>query len=43
MTDIFFVFRVCAFLPSIGLLALWLPRLEAHAVAVEAKSSGGPV
>jgi FSR family fosmidomycin resistance protein-like MFS transporter len=31
-TDIFFVFRVCAFLPAIGLLALRLPRLEAHKV-----------
>jgi FSR family fosmidomycin resistance protein-like MFS transporter len=29
-TDIFFVFRVCAFLPCIGVLALRLPRLEAH-------------
>jgi MFS transporter, FSR family, fosmidomycin resistance protein len=28
-TDIFFVFRLCSFLPLIGALALWLPRLEA--------------
>ncbi|MFZ1180763.1 MAG: MFS transporter [Herbaspirillum sp.] len=28
MTDIFFVYRVCAFLPLIGLLAAFLPRLE---------------
>ena len=27
-TDIFFVYRVCAFLPIIGVLAFWLPRLE---------------
>jgi FSR family fosmidomycin resistance protein-like MFS transporter len=25
-TDIIFVYRVCAFLPFIGILALWLPR-----------------
>jgi FSR family fosmidomycin resistance protein-like MFS transporter len=28
MTDIFFVYQVCAFLPLIGLLAAFLPRLE---------------
>jgi FSR family fosmidomycin resistance protein-like MFS transporter len=27
-TDIFFVYQVCAFLPVIGVLALWLPRVE---------------
>ena len=26
-----FVYRVCAFLPAIGMLALWLPRLDADA------------
>jgi FSR family fosmidomycin resistance protein-like MFS transporter len=29
-TDIFFVFRVCAYLPAIGVLAFWLPRTEAE-------------
>jgi FSR family fosmidomycin resistance protein-like MFS transporter len=29
MTSIEFVYRVCAFLPAIGLLAFFLPRLEA--------------
>ena len=28
MTDIFFVYQVCAFLPLIGLLAAFLPKLE---------------
>ena len=28
-TDIFFVYRLCSFLPLIGALALWLPRVEA--------------
>jgi FSR family fosmidomycin resistance protein-like MFS transporter len=27
-TDIYFVYHVCAFLPMIGILAFWLPRLE---------------
>ena len=26
LTDIFFVYRICAFLPAIGVLAFWLPR-----------------
>ncbi|MEQ1761033.1 MAG: MFS transporter [Vicinamibacterales bacterium] len=29
-TSIFVVYRVCAFLPAIGILALWLPRVEHH-------------
>jgi len=28
MTDIYFVYQVCAFLPLIGLLAAFLPKLE---------------
>ena len=28
LTSIFFVFHVCAFLPALGILALWLPRLD---------------
>ena len=28
-TSIFTVYHVCAFLPAIGILALWLPKLEA--------------
>jgi FSR family fosmidomycin resistance protein-like MFS transporter len=28
-TSIFFVFQVCSFLPLIGLLAVWLPRMDA--------------
>jgi len=27
-TDIFFVYRICSFLPAIGVLALWLPRVD---------------
>jgi FSR family fosmidomycin resistance protein-like MFS transporter len=27
-TDIFFVYRLCSYLPAIGVLALWLPRVE---------------
>ncbi len=27
-TSIFVVYRICAFLPAIGILALWLPRVE---------------
>ncbi len=27
-TGIFFVYELCAFLPAIGILALWLPKLE---------------
>jgi MFS transporter, FSR family, fosmidomycin resistance protein len=27
-TSIFFVYHVCAFLPAIGILALWLPRVD---------------
>jgi FSR family fosmidomycin resistance protein-like MFS transporter len=29
-TSIFFVYHVCAFLPIIGALAFWLPRLDEH-------------
>lgn len=28
-TDIFYVYRLCSYLPAIGVLALWLPRVEA--------------
>jgi FSR family fosmidomycin resistance protein-like MFS transporter len=27
-TDIYFVYRLCSYLPAIGVLALWLPRIE---------------
>ena len=27
-TDIFHVYRLCSYLPAIGVLALWLPRVE---------------
>jgi FSR family fosmidomycin resistance protein-like MFS transporter len=27
-TDIFYVYRLCSYLPAIGALALWLPRVE---------------
>ena len=27
-TDIFFVYRICSYLPAIGVLALWLPDVE---------------
>jgi MFS transporter, FSR family, fosmidomycin resistance protein len=27
-TDIFYVYRLCSYLPAIGVLALWLPRVE---------------
>jgi MFS transporter, FSR family, fosmidomycin resistance protein len=27
-TDIFFVYRICSYLPAIGVLALWLPRVD---------------
>jgi FSR family fosmidomycin resistance protein-like MFS transporter len=27
-TDIFFVYRLCSYLPAIGVLALWLPRVD---------------
>jgi FSR family fosmidomycin resistance protein-like MFS transporter len=30
-TDIFFVYRLCSYLPAIGVLALWLPRIETPA------------
>lgn len=33
MTDIFYVYQVCAFLPLIGLLAAFLPKLEKTAAA----------
>ena len=28
-TDIYFVYRLCSYLPAIGVLALWLPHVEA--------------
>jgi len=28
MTSIYFVYRVCSFLPAIGLLTVFLPNLE---------------
>ena len=27
-TSIFFVYRLCSYLPAIGVLALWLPRVQ---------------
>jgi MFS transporter, FSR family, fosmidomycin resistance protein len=30
-TDIFFVYRLCSYLPAIGVLALWLPRVDVTA------------
>ena len=27
-TDIYYVYRLCSYLPAIGVLALWLPRVE---------------
>jgi MFS transporter, FSR family, fosmidomycin resistance protein len=38
-TDIFFVYRVCAFLPLLGALALWLPRVEPDSLKQEVKHS----
>jgi FSR family fosmidomycin resistance protein-like MFS transporter len=38
-TDIFFVYRVCAFLPAIGILAVWLPGLRADSGHQESSSS----
>jgi FSR family fosmidomycin resistance protein-like MFS transporter len=38
-TDIFYVYRLCSYLPAIGVLAFWLPRVETlvpHAEAVSA-------
>ena len=29
-TSITFVYRVCAFLPALGLLAIWLPKMRPH-------------
>lgn len=31
MTDIYFVYRVCAFLPALGVFAFWLPHIETGA------------
>ena len=28
LTDIYFVYRVCAFLPALGVLAFWLPHID---------------
>jgi FSR family fosmidomycin resistance protein-like MFS transporter len=28
-TSIFYVYQLCSYLPAIGVLALWLPRVEA--------------
>jgi FSR family fosmidomycin resistance protein-like MFS transporter len=30
MKGIVFVYRLCAFLPALGLLAVFLPRIEKH-------------
>src|SRR5262249_15466552 len=35
-TDIFFVYRLCSYLPAIGALAFWLPRVEPAAAHTEA-------
>ena len=32
-TDIFFVYRLCSYLPAIGVLALWLPRIDTNVPA----------
>ena len=39
-TDIFFVYRICSYLPAIGVLALWLPRV---AVAPHHQEQVSPV
>ena len=39
-TDIFFVYRICSYLPAIGVLALWLPRV---AVAPHDREQVSPV
>lgn len=41
-TDIFFVYRLCSYLPAIGGLALWLPRVEATALRHEPLSAVAP-
>jgi FSR family fosmidomycin resistance protein-like MFS transporter len=46
-TDIFFVYRLCSYLPAIGVLALWLPRVETAkphvAPFIESVPNLGPV
>ena len=37
-TDIFYVYRLCSYLPAIGVLAFWLPRVEALAPHADAVS-----
>jgi MFS transporter, FSR family, fosmidomycin resistance protein len=32
-TSIEFVYRLCAYLPALGLLTAWLPDVEAHGTA----------
>jgi FSR family fosmidomycin resistance protein-like MFS transporter len=34
-TDIFYVYRLCSYLPAIGVLAFWLPQVEALAPHAE--------
>ena len=38
-TDIFFVYRICSYLPAIGVLAFWLPRTEAPTLHEEPLSA----
>ena len=38
-TSITFVYRVCAFLPALGLLAVWLPSMRPHAAEISADIS----
>jgi FSR family fosmidomycin resistance protein-like MFS transporter len=39
-TNIFFVYRVCAFLPLMGLLTVFLPNLEPEKTRVLGLGSG---
>ena len=38
-TDIFFVYRICSYLPAIGVLAFWLPRTDAPTLHEEPLSA----
>jgi FSR family fosmidomycin resistance protein-like MFS transporter len=41
-TDIFFVYRLCSYLPAIGVLAFWLPRTDLAAAHHEQMSAVMP-
>ena len=41
-TDIFYVYRLCSYSPAIGVLALWLPRVEPAAARHEPISRSRP-